>query len=134
MHNEFARPEPFVAGPSKVAEDGDDVFHFVSFLPINGRLFELDGLKDGPIDHGECSQDEFYERIGPVLQRRIAAYSAEEIKFNLMALVKDRRAVLQEKLDALPSDADGERAVLQSELANEQDKRRRWTRENQLRR
>ena len=30
-----------------------DAFHFVSYVPIKGRLFELDGLKPYPIDHGE---------------------------------------------------------------------------------
>ena len=29
-----------------------ETFHFVSYIPINGRLFELDGLKPYPIDHG----------------------------------------------------------------------------------
>ncbi len=29
-----------------------DAFHFVSYVPIKGRLFELDGLKPYPIDHG----------------------------------------------------------------------------------
>ena len=31
---------------------GNEVFHFVCFLPINGHLYELDGLKRYPIDHG----------------------------------------------------------------------------------
>jgi len=30
-----------------------EAFHFVSYVPIKGRLFELDGLKPYPIDHGE---------------------------------------------------------------------------------
>ena len=32
-----------------------EAFHFVSYVPINGRLFELDGLKPYPIDHGKIS-------------------------------------------------------------------------------
>jgi ubiquitin carboxyl-terminal hydrolase BAP1 len=30
-----------------------EAFHFVSYVPIEGRLFELDGLKPYPIDHGK---------------------------------------------------------------------------------
>lgn len=37
---------------SRTAKEDDDVFHFVAYVPHGGRLYELDGLQTGPIDHG----------------------------------------------------------------------------------
>lgn len=37
---------------SSIAAAENDTFHFVCFLPVGKFLFELDGLKKGPVNHG----------------------------------------------------------------------------------
>lgn len=38
-------------------DEDKDSYHFVAYVPINGRIYELDGLKDGPVDLGEMIND-----------------------------------------------------------------------------
>ena len=40
-----------VPGASQTGE----AYHYVSYLPIDGHLYEMDGLKPWPLDHGKTS-------------------------------------------------------------------------------
>lgn len=92
-----------------------------SYTSINNTLYELDGLQPAPISHGACTPQAFPEKIIPVLQRRIARYPATEIRFNLMACVKDLRIRAREIGD-------------DEELEQQEYRREQWLWENSLRR
>lgn len=99
-HNSFARPEPIVGETTNDPKNAEDLFHFVAYVPKNGALYELDGLQRGPIAHGACGETEWLARACPVIRERIEKYASSEIRFNLMALVRDRKDVLEEKIAA----------------------------------
>ncbi|OJJ45714.1 hypothetical protein ASPZODRAFT_68434 [Penicilliopsis zonata CBS 506.65] len=123
-HNAFARASPFAdetARPPRPDEESADVYHFIAYTPVNGTLYELDGLQPHPISHGECDLESFPDRVIEVLARRIARYPEGEIRFNLMAVVRDLRIRAREFGDA-------------ELLQREERKRRGWAWENTLRR
>ncbi|KAJ1720029.1 hypothetical protein LPJ53_005285 [Coemansia erecta] len=111
VHNSFVRPEAFLGEQeSREATESDDLFHFVSYVPKDGRLYELDGLKPGPVDHGECA--DWMARAGEVIQGRMAGFG-DEIRFNLMAVIGDRRTALGRRVSSI--DASIARLLVQLE-------------------
>jgi len=136
VHNSFARQTLFEFD-SKKADKDDDVFHFVSFIPINGRIYELDGLKAGPIDHGPAGED-WTENVRPIIEARMQKYQQGEIHFNLMAIIQDRIVRYNNQLKALSGmSIDSqmtEVARIEMLLAEEENKRAKWKVENIRRR
>ncbi|KAK4863952.1 hypothetical protein LT330_010307 [Penicillium expansum] len=122
-HNSFARSSPFADETARPQDDekGADVYHFIAYTPVNGTLYELDGLQPYPISHGACGTAEFPEKVIEVLQRRIARYPPDETHFNLMAVVRDPRGRAREIGDV-------------ETLEREERKRAAWQWENTLRR
>lgn len=123
VHNTFARASPFIdETPRHASTTDDDVYHFIAYTAIYGTLYELDGLQPAPISHGACpTAAAFPAAVIPVLRRRIERYPAAEIRFNLLAVGRDRRLALQEV-----GDVEG--------LEREEARRSAWVWENTLRR
>jgi len=101
IHNSFARPEPFEMDEKAAKGDEDDVYHFIGYVPVNGKLYELDGLQPGPIELGECTHEDWLDKVRPVIQARMQRYSEKEIGFNLMAIIENRLDVLNRKISQI---------------------------------
>ncbi|KAG8829051.1 hypothetical protein FRC18_009620 [Serendipita sp. 400] len=114
VHNSFARPadlraslsritnETIEAGKSskksskkaqrgkskKSKDEALDSYHFLSYVPYQDRVWEMDGLKRAPL---ECSEIEdgqsWVEAVLPALRSRIEAFSRNgSISFTLLAV------------------------------------------------
>lgn len=140
VHNSFARQTLFEFD-CKLPSKDENVYHFVSYIPIDGRLYELDGLKVGPIDHGAIPQKtDWLDVVRPIIEKRIKKYSEGEIHFNLMAIVSDRKMIYEKKIveiqnqiveTGVDSDAlEGEIGKLKLLIEDEEKKRKQYQIEN----
>eukprot|EP01132_Coremiostelium_polycephalum_P006149 gene6149-7659_t len=76
-------------GQSQVPNEDDPVIlHFVAFVHVDGHLYELDGRKPFPINHGVSSKETILQDTVNVLKKMIEE-DPNEIRFNLMGLVKE---------------------------------------------
>ncbi|GAA5889218.1 hypothetical protein JCM6882_000678 [Rhodosporidiobolus microsporus] len=146
VHNSFARSDPFHLEEHRPQDESEDAYHFIAYLPIGGKLFELDGLKQRPVNHGPVPEGkDWTEMAREVLESRIAKHPPGEVMFNLMCLTS-RRASLQAQIDTLtaslssptaPSDpetASLQLSELRSRLSEIEERHKDWDVENTLRR
>ena len=145
-HNSFSRHDDFLNEGKVYRRDKDDdaeAFHFVAYVPFHNCVYELDGLQSGPIVIGSCDDDDTASTSDAttattdwlaVARDAIHARMAEgqHVKYNLMAVVQDKRVKLQERLTLDPDGDDADEIL--SRLAAEQSKRDAWKLENQRRR
>ena len=133
-HNSFARPEPFVMENSKTATENDDVFHFIAYVPYAGKVYELDGLKPGPILIGAQEGGSWLDIARPAIQERIERYASSEIRFNLMGIIKNKKeTLLAKKAELVSGGADpsgAQLAEIEVQIKTEDEKFARWRLEN----
>lgn len=61
--------------------------HFICFVEKDGDVYELDGTKEFPINHGP-SNGEFMKAVAEVVKNEFMKVDPTSIHFNMMALVK----------------------------------------------
>jgi ubiquitin carboxyl-terminal hydrolase L5 len=111
VHNAFARPAAF-SFEDRHAKGKEDVYHFVAFTHKNGAIWELDGLKDGPIKAADAAggSGEVQQKMIEVVQARIqelvvadTSGAGQGISFTLLAVIDDRVAALETQMAILQS-------------------------------
>ncbi|KAF7298868.1 Ubiquitin c-terminal hydrolase [Mycena indigotica] len=82
------------------AEEQEEVYHFIGYVPAQGKVWELDGLKSGPLEVGELPDDDASEQekktwmdvVRPALRMKMQKYGGaaggSNIRFCLLALVE----------------------------------------------
>lgn len=61
----------------------EDVYHFITYMPIRGRVYELDGLQEGPVDIGPVpAAADWLDVARPVIQARIQKYHRLPLSFS----------------------------------------------------
>ena len=59
--------------------------HFVALVHVNGGLYELDGRKEGPIRHGDTTQETLLQDACKVVEKFMKR-DPNEVRFTIMAL------------------------------------------------
>ncbi|KAA1107404.1 hypothetical protein PGT21_012713 [Puccinia graminis f. sp. tritici] len=107
VHNSFARPDPFQRDEPKQMSTEDayrelrslpnlSLLHsplfiadFITYLPLQGKLYELDGLNGLPVFHGKIPEGQSWTSLArEVIQNRINTYSSTEVNPSISFLLQ----------------------------------------------
>lgn len=91
--NSLKKAENLEEAHKKAVEQGateceDDVnTHFIAFVHKEGSIYELDGRKDFPINHGDTTSENFLRDVCVVL-KKFMDRDEGEIRFTILTLAK----------------------------------------------
>ena len=109
----------------------EEAYHFIGYVPFRGKVWELDGLKSGPVEVGElptssspsgsdtAAHRNWMNVVRPVLRMKMRQHGGGDdetgsIRFNLLAIAEDKFCVFSDKLELLKR----ERNALERKLNN----------------
>ncbi|KAI8066322.1 ubiquitin carboxyl-terminal hydrolase [Gongronella butleri] len=89
-----------VARKNTTSATKDQMYHYISYVPFEGHLWELDGFKKGPARLGPCTDKNWLDLLHFELDRKTEGYRRQHVPYSIWTLIQDRRQVLQRKLVA----------------------------------
>ena len=96
-------------------EEEQETYHFIGYVPAYGKVWELDGLKSGPLEVGELPEDSttsknpnrgWMDVVRPALRMKMEKYGGSgndgsNIRFSLLAIVDDLYQKASDELELL---------------------------------
>ncbi|KRX73902.1 Pre-mRNA-splicing factor 38B [Trichinella sp. T6] len=119
VHNSFGRQQLFEIDDQQKLDE-EDVFHFVTYVPVNDGVYELDGLRAAPLRLGTVASDVLF----------CSSYGESEVRFNLMAVISDQKLKYEREMEKFAQAGDAaEVDRLVALIAAEDAKRERYAME-----
>ncbi|ODA83386.1 hypothetical protein RJ55_01900 [Drechmeria coniospora] len=83
---------------SKGKPEADYGFHFIAYVPANGHVWELDGMRTKPRRVGPIDSVDWTTTAGIRIQERIQQYDGTQNEFSLLALCRSPLVVLRARI------------------------------------
>lgn len=64
--------------------------HFICFVNIDNVLYEMDGRKPWPVNHGPTTPESLLFDAATVIRTKFMALDPTELRFNVMALAANQ--------------------------------------------
>ncbi|CAI2164557.1 3718_t:CDS:2 [Funneliformis geosporum] len=76
--------------PSATVDESVEVYHYIAYVPVDGEVWQLDGLYPHPVSVGKYSDKQrWYDAARDAMRARTRGFYAEQINFVLLAITKD---------------------------------------------
>lgn len=109
-------------GKTDAQDNENPTYHFIGYVPAFGKVWELDGIKSGPLEVGELASSEsgckgWMDVVRPALRLKMAKYGGSgsegsDIRFSLLAFVQENHSKLIDKLEYLKKDKEKVESLL----------------------
>ncbi|KAG6040244.1 hypothetical protein E4U41_001119 [Claviceps citrina] len=63
-------------------------YHFIAYVPCNGVVWELDGLRSKPHEIGPTNEHDWTAVAKPQIEARMLQYEGSQLSFNLLAVCR----------------------------------------------